>query len=112
MPRFQHHIFFCENERDPSDPRGSCSRRGSAALRDHAKQRAHALGLKGKVRVNMAGCLDACAQGPAVVVYGAADPPEGVWYSPKTIEDVDEIIDRHLVNGERVERLLMKDRTG
>lgn len=102
---FQHHVFFCENERDPSDPRGSCSRRGSGPLRDHAKARCAALGLKGKVRVNMAGCLDACAHGPAVVVYGREDPPEGVWYTLKTQADVDEVIEKHLVGGTPVDRL-------
>lgn len=109
MPGFQHHVFFCENERDAADPRGSCSRRGSSALRDHAKQRCAALGLKGKVRVNMAGCLDQCAHGPTVVVYGAQDPPAGVWYTARTVADVDEIIDRHLVGGETVDRLRIPD---
>ena len=26
MPPFKHHIFVCENQRDPSDPRGCCTR--------------------------------------------------------------------------------------
>lgn len=109
MPGYQHHIFFCENARDPSDPRGSCSRRGSAALRDHAKQACHALGLKGKVRVNMAGCLDMCAHGPTVVVYGRDDPPEGVWYALKTRGDVDLVIERHLQGGAPVDHLRIID---
>ena len=105
MPRFQHHIFFCENQRSDDDPRGSCCARGAEALRAHAKARCHALGLKGQVRVNGAGCLDACASGPVVVVYGAADAPEGVWYTAHTIADVDAIIDEHLVGNVPVERL-------
>jgi (2Fe-2S) ferredoxin len=105
---FRHHIFFCENERSADDPKGSCKRLGASGLRQHAKERCHALGLKGQVRVNTAGCLDACAQGPAIVVYGAADPPEGVWYTARTNEEVDEIIDSHLVKDTPVERLRMK----
>jgi (2Fe-2S) ferredoxin len=106
MP-FRHHIFFCENERTPEDPRGSCTARGAEALRAHAKERCAALGLKGKVRVNSAGCLDQCANGPAIVVYGEADPPGGVWYTARTVEEVDEIIDQHLVANTPVERLKM-----
>jgi (2Fe-2S) ferredoxin len=105
---FRHHIFFCENERSADDPKGSCKRRGSAALRAHAKERCHALGLKGKVRVNSAGCLDACAHGPAIVVYGEQDPPGGIWYTARTTADVDTIIDSHLVGDVPVDALKMK----
>lgn len=71
-------------------------------MRDYAKARVKALGLagKGKARVNQAGCMDRCEEGPVVVVY-----PEGVWYTYVDQHDVDEIIDEHLVNGRIVERL-------
>lgn len=108
MPRFDHHVFACQNERAADDPKGSCARRGSAALHQHMKERCHALGLKGRVRVNTAGCLDACAYGPTFVVYGAQDPPDGVWYTLRTIADVDLVIDQHLVGGTIVEHLLIK----
>ena len=62
------------------------------------------MNLKDVVRANKAGCLDHCAQGPSVVIY-----PEGVWYSVKTDSDVTEIMERHIVNGEVVTRLLMPD---
>mgnify|MGYP001817096009 FL=1 len=54
----------------------------------------------GKVRVNKAGCLDRCEEGPVCVVY-----PEGVWYTYIDEEDIDEIIDSHIKNGKPVERL-------
>ncbi|MCC7074126.1 MAG: (2Fe-2S) ferredoxin domain-containing protein [Deltaproteobacteria bacterium] len=108
MPRFDHHVFVCTNERAAEDPKGSCAHKGSAALHQHLKVRCHQLGLKGKVRVNAAGCLDACAQGPAVVVYGANDPPEGVWYTLRTIADVDTVIEQHLVGGAPVDALRMR----
>ena len=44
-----------------------------------------------------------CRHGPIAVVY-----PEGVWYHYDTEADVDEIIERHLQKGERVERLLLQ----
>jgi (2Fe-2S) ferredoxin len=110
MPPFQHHVFFCTNARTADDPKGSCMNSGAEALHAHAKATCHARGLKGLVRINKAGCLDTCAQGPAVVVYGAADPPEGVWYTLTTIDDVNQVIDQHLVAGNVVERLRMAKR--
>jgi (2Fe-2S) ferredoxin len=55
---------------------------------------------KGKVRVNKAGCMDRCEEGPVLVIY-----PEGVWYTYKTEEDIEEIIREHLQGGRIVERL-------
>ena len=66
------------------------------------KSRAKALGLK-NVRINTAGCLDRCELGPTLVIY-----PEGIWYRVPTKEDVDEVLDTHLVKGGRVERLMLK----
>ena len=61
------------------------------------------LGLKGKVRVNKAGCLDACSHGPTMVIY-----PEDIWYSPKTKKDIEEIIMNHVKNNRIIERLIIK----
>lgn len=71
-------------------------------MRDYAKQRMKKLGLtgEGKVRINQAGCLDRCEEGPTCVVY-----PEGIWYTFVDEEDIDEIIDSHLIEGKPVERL-------
>lgn len=75
---------------------------GSAEIREYAKRRVKELGLSGpgKMRVNQAGCLDRCEEGPVCVVY-----PEGVWYTYVDETDIDEIIDSHLVNGKPVDRL-------
>lgn len=85
-------------------------RAGAHDLHQHAKEQCFQRGLRGQVRVNKAGCLDACAHGCAVVVYGRQNGPEGVWYSVKTTDDVDAIIDGHLVGGNVVERLRMRSR--
>ena len=54
----------------------------------------------GKIRINKAGCLDRCEEGPVMVVY-----PEGIWYTYIDEEDIDEIVDSHLIAGKPVERL-------
>ena len=103
MSRFQKHLFICNNQRNEDDPRGCCSSRGSVALLNCAKKRIHALGLKGKVRVNKAGCLDACSQGPTMVVY-----PDAIWYAPRTEDDMNEIIEKHILEDQIVERLVIQ----
>lgn len=99
---YQTHIFCCINERAPEHPRSCCAARGSGALRDYMKTRAKELGIK-DIRINNAGCLERCELGPTMVIY-----PEGVWYHYDTKEDIDEILDRHVIKGERVDRLLLE----
>lgn len=101
-PYFEAHVFCCTNRRPEGHRRGSCAARGSEKLRDYMKARAKELGLR-DVRVNSAGCLDRCELGPTMVVY-----PEGVWYTYASRADVDEILQTHLVEGGRVERLMLR----
>lgn len=100
---YKAHIFCCTNERPPGHARGCCKEKGSEALRNYLKARVKELGLEG-VRVNNAGCLDRCELGPAMVIY-----PEGVWYTYRTREDIDEIIETHLKEGKKVSRLLLQN---
>jgi (2Fe-2S) ferredoxin len=105
--RFRHHVFICENRRPDDAPKGSCAVRGSEAVRQAFKAELERRGLKGEIRANSAGCLDACATGPTVVVY-----PEGVWYGHVRPEDVAEIVESHLVRGVPVERLRLRKLEG
>lgn len=104
MSWYSHHVFFCTNRRE-AGTRPCCAVAGAEALRDYAKKRVKKLGLNGagRVRINNAGCMERCEQGPAMVVY-----PEGVWYTYASEADVEEIIQRHLIGGEVVERLLIR----
>ncbi|MEO5702775.1 MAG: (2Fe-2S) ferredoxin domain-containing protein [Gammaproteobacteria bacterium] len=97
---YQHHVFFCTNQREGGAT--CCNNFGAQDMRDYAKARIKALGLsgEGRARINNAGCLDRCDEGPVIVVY-----PEGTWYTYVDKEDIDEIIDEHVVNGRVVERL-------
>lgn len=103
MTNYTHHIFVCENSRDESDPRGCCAAKGSKEIRAALKTEIKSRGLKSTVRANGAGCLDRCAEGPSIVVY-----PEGIWYGCVKLEDVNEIIESHIVGGKVVERLRIK----
>src|SRR3984885_6347155 len=97
-PFYSCHVFCCTNVRPPDHERGSCGRKGSSQLRDKMKALAKEMGLKG-VRINASGCLDRCELGPTLVIY-----PEGVWYAVPTKEDIDEVLQTHLVEGGRGER--------
>ena len=100
MGHYKRHIFFCTNLRE--DGRQCCRAAGAEQAREYAKARIKDLGLSGKggIRVNKAGCLDRCEEGPVAVVY-----PEGVWYSYVDTDDIDDIVDQHLVAGNEVKRL-------
>jgi (2Fe-2S) ferredoxin len=101
---YKHHVFICTNLR--ADGSQCCQQCNAQASRDYLKARTKALGIAGKdgVRVNSAGCLDRCSEGPVAVVY-----PEGVWYTYVDTEDLEEILQRHLIEGEPVDRLRLPD---
>ena len=99
MTPFDRHVFVCLHQRPEGDPRGSCAPKGSAQVLDLLKGEVHRRGLEG-VRVQRAGCLDQCEKGVSVVVY-----PEATWYGRVAPADCAEIVERHLVGGNPVERL-------
>ncbi len=59
------------------------------------------------VRVIKTGCFGLCAKGPIVIIR-----PEDTFYAMVKPEDCEEIIEKHILNGEKVERLLCKDIDG
>ncbi|MBU3657137.1 MAG: (2Fe-2S) ferredoxin domain-containing protein [Rhodocyclaceae bacterium] len=100
MSYFKQHVFICCNQRDNGDP--CCNAHGATTIFDYAKGRVAELNLNqpGMVRINKAGCLGRCLEGPVMVIY-----PEAVWYQFVDKDDVNEIIESHLVNGIPVDRL-------
>ena len=104
MPTFERHVFVCTNERAPDHPKGCCKARGGVEVRDRLKAELTSRGLSKRIRANNAGCLDQCEYGVTVVVY-----PEQVWYGHVTVEDIPEIVEKHLIGGQVVERLLLPD---
>ena len=61
-------------------------------------------GLDDKVTVNQVGCFGFCSQGPFVKIF-----PEDTLYRMVNINDVDEIVEKDIIGGEIVERLLYID---
>ncbi len=104
MAPFERHIFICCNTREPDHPRGCCNPHADDWLQKAFKKALAERGLTRRVRANKSGCLDQCEHGPTVVVY-----PDTIWYGRVTLEDVDEILDRHIIGGEPVERLRLPD---
>lgn len=105
MPPFYiRHLFICTNQRE--DGSQCCASYSSLAAHAHAKQRLKSLGLNGpgKMRVNRGGCMDRCSEGPIAVVY-----PDAIWYRYEDLDDIDEIIDSHMVKGKPVRRLRLPD---
>lgn len=60
--------------------------------------------LSDKVTVNQVGCFGFCSQGPFVKIF-----PEDTLYRLVGIDDVEEIFEKDIINGEVVERLLFVD---
>ncbi len=104
MKRFEKHIFVCENKRPDGHPKGCCADKNSPEIRALFKKRLKELGLNAQIRSNAAGCLDACEHGVTVLIY-----PEQVWYGGVTLNDVEEILQTHILKNVPVERLKIKD---
>ncbi len=60
--------------------------------------------LDADVEVVRTGCLRFCGQGPLVIIE-----PEGTTYTQISLSDVDEIVEKHLIEDTRVERLYYED---
>ena len=102
MQVYKRHVFVCINQRPKGHRRGDCDSKGASDLHRELKNAVLRAGLNLEIRINKAGCLDQCSQGPVMVIY-----PEGIWYKAVGLDDVDEIVNRHLIGGEVVERLRM-----
>jgi (2Fe-2S) ferredoxin len=101
MNYYDKHVFFCTNQREAG--KECCNNFGAQKMRDYVKNKVKAAAIStadNRIRINTAGCLDRCAEGPVLVIY-----PEGVWYTYVDEQDLDEIISEHLQHGRTVERL-------
>lgn len=81
-----------------------CLSSHSAEIREEFVKLINANGLQEKVTVNQVGCFGFCSQGPFVKIY-----PEDTLYRMVKISDVEEIVEKDLIGGEVVDRLLYVD---
>ncbi len=81
-----------------------CIASGATDVRDALEEELKKHGLQNKVRIILSGCHGFCEKGPIFIVY-----PEDIFYCGVTAEDMPELVEEHMVNGNTVERLLYKD---
>ena len=81
-----------------------CLSSNSAEIKAKIEELIKTNGLEDKVTVNQVGCFGFCSQGPFVKIY-----PEDTLYRLVSIDDVEEIFEKDIKNGEIVERLLFVD---
>ncbi|MBV1875309.1 MAG: (2Fe-2S) ferredoxin domain-containing protein [Cycloclasticus sp.] len=102
MAYYKHHVFVCTNKR--TDGKACCEDHDAQEIRSYLKKKVKAANLAGpsRIRINNAGCLDRCGQGPVLVIY-----PEETWYRYESKKDIDEIFEQHLEGNACVQRLLI-----
>jgi (2Fe-2S) ferredoxin len=99
--KYRKHLFICTNEKETG--KKCCGQNQGMELVKLFKSLIAERGLTGEVRAQRTGCLDVCADGPAMVLY-----PEGVFYGRVRPEDVSQLFENLIINDELVERLKLK----
>ena len=92
------HVFVCLQRKPPGMP--SCGAAGSEVVFQKFQEELMMKNLFDKMILTPTGCMGPCMFGPTVVVY-----PDAVWYGNVKPEDVPEIVEKHLIEGQPVERL-------
>jgi (2Fe-2S) ferredoxin len=100
-PVFEKHLFVCTNQRSGTDRR-SCGEQHGLDLTAAFKKAIKDKKLDMPIRAQRAGCLGICDFGPTVAIY-----PEGTFYVNVQLSDVEEIVQKHIIENKKVERLLL-----
>jgi NADH-quinone oxidoreductase subunit F len=82
---------------------GGCISSGCKEIAAKLQEEIDSRGLSEDVKVIRTGCMGPCALGPMMVIY-----PQGIFYKELVPEDVPEIVEKHILKGEIIERLLYK----
>lgn len=93
-------LFVCTNQRLAKWGKESCGDHGSKGIAEHFRRVLKMRGLNKTLRASASGCLGPCNEGPHAVVM-----PDNIWYSGFRTEDIEEIVESHLLGGKPVTRL-------
>lgn len=93
---YRSHVLVCTGT--------GCVSSGASAIRSKLEAQLKTRGLDNEIKVVETGCHGFCEKGPILIVY-----PEGVFYCRVTEDDVNEIVEEHLLKGRFVERLLYRE---
>jgi len=97
MDFYRAHVLICGGT--------GCTSSNSQKVKQELEAQINKNNLDKEVKVVTTGCFGLCAQGPIMVVY-----PEGVMYTMVKVEDVEEIVNEHLIKGRPVKRLMAGDK--
>ena len=90
------HILICGGT--------GCTSSRSMVIAEKLNEELKARELENEIKVVTTGCFGLCALGPIMIVY-----PDGTFYSRVTEDDVQEIVEEHLIKGRVVQRLVYDD---
>ena len=96
MDLIRSHVMVCGGT--------GCTSSNSGAIINEFEKLIAEKGLEKEVKVVRTGCFGLCEAGPVVIVY-----PEGAFYSHVKVENVERIVDEHLIKGRIVKELLYKN---
>ena len=100
MAKPEKHVFVCLQNRPLGHPKGSCAEKAAPDLLNVFAKEFEARQFWGRFALTSTGCLGTCDAGPSVLIY-----PEGVMYGGVTPDDVNVIIEEHLLGDTPVQRL-------
>lgn len=83
---------------------GGCIASGSLMVKAAISKEIKERGLEEKVKMVDTGCLGPCSRGPVIVTA-----KDKVFYQGITPDDAKEIVEKHILGGEIIERLCWKD---
>lgn len=93
---YRSHVLICTGT--------GCVSSGSRDIKVKLEDELAKYDLTNEVKIVETGCHGFCEKGPIMIVY-----PEGVFYCQVKPEDVEEIVEEHLLKGRIVDRLLFKE---
>lgn len=93
----ERHILICGGP--------GCKASNADKIQEIFREEIERLGLQEKIKIIMTGCFGFCAKGPVIEIM-----PDKVFYIEVKEDDVKDIIESHILNGDVVERLLYEDK--